>query len=423
MSTHLPGVPDLLDRLPWGSRICLLYDRPDELADALVAFFRAGIEAGQACLWIATDPLPPEAAEGVLRAAFPEFDRLVADGLLDLVPGFEDAFGEPVEADLDPLVADRETRALKAGLDGLRLAVPAHPGARDRPGPDRLEGRRILALHTHCTTRGGPAAMLEAIAGHSLALARRPDGWSVLERPVPPGPAALPAEEVERRVAERTRYLKRALAGRAMRLNEIRHGMRNQLQVVTSLLRLKRRQIDHEGARLVFDEAIERVHAISAVRDEPFEIGDFRPFDARKYLTWLCDLLVEAQGADQRIAVEVAVAAQTMPIDLDTAVPIGLLVNELIGTACRHAPTGPEPWRIRVALDIVGPEIELRIEDEGIALAGAERPGRPAGSGISVASRIADRFGGRLSSGPRHPSGSEIRIRFPRPDPNGEPPF
>jgi two-component system, sensor histidine kinase PdtaS len=419
MSTQMQVVPDAVERLSWGGRFCLLYDRPADLAEFLAPFFRAGIEAGQACLWVAAEPVPLRAAEAALRGSFPDLDRLAAAGLVEIV----DATRHPDGA-LDGLIADREARALRAGHGGLRLAAPARPAQGTGAGD-----RRVLALYSHCTAGGGAASMLDAVAGHQLALARGAGGWSILERPglppaaAPPQEAAMRDEELERRVAERTRHLKRALAGRAMRLNEIRHRINNDLQVVSSLLRLKRRQIGQEEVRLAFDEVIERVHAISVARDEPFDIGDLRPFDAREYLTWLCRLLVEAQGAEGRVEVEVAVAGRAVPIDLDTAIPIGLLVNELIGNACRRAVPGPRTGRIRVALDMTGPEIELRVEDDGMGTGAPGTGEPPAGPGMSVAARIAGRFGGRLEPGPARPSGSEIRIRFPRPNPAGEPPF
>lgn len=418
MSTQMQVVPDAVERLSWGGHFCLLYDRPADLAEFLAPFFRAGIEAGQACLWVAAEPVPPRAAEGALRSAFPDLDRLAATGLVEIV----DAARHPGGA-FDALVADREARALRAGLGGLRLAAPAHPAQGTGAG-----NVRVLALYSHCTAGSGAASMLDAIAGRQLALARGAGGWSILECPghppsPPPRETAMRDDELERRVAERTRHLKRALAGRAMRLNEIRHRINNDLQVVSSLLRLKRRQIGEEEVRLAFDEVIERVHAISVARDEPFDIGDLRPFDAREYLTWLCRLLVEAQGAEGRVEVEVAVAGRAMPIDLDTAIPIGLLVNELIGNACRRAVPGTRAGRVRVALDMTGPEIELRVEDDGMGTGAPGTGGPPAGPGMSVAARIAGRFGGRLEPGPARPSGSDIRIRFPRPDPAGEAPF
>jgi two-component sensor histidine kinase len=155
-------------------------------------------------------------------------------------------------------------------------------------------------------------------------------------------------QELESRVAQRTRHLSQALSDREVLLHEVHHRVRNNLQVVISLLRSKRRQLEEGPARAAFDEAVSRVHTISAVHDELHKGSRFGSVDVGGYLGRLCGHLLEAQGTGGRVRIEVD--AEGLDVDAGTAVPVGLLVNELAWNALKHAFPHGRPGRIRVSL-------------------------------------------------------------------------
>jgi two-component system, sensor histidine kinase PdtaS len=95
-------------------------------------------------------------------------------------------------------------------------------------------------------------------------------------------------------------------------------------------------------------------------------------------------------------------------------VPVGLVVNELAWNACKHAFPAGRPGLVRVSLTAEGDDYELRVEDDGIGMRDAPPEGRPSGAGMAIATRIAAQLGGGLSVEPARPSGTIIRLRFPR---------
>ena len=68
------------DRVPWGTHLCHFYETKDDLLEVLVPYFKAGLEANEACLWIISDPISVEEATNALRAAVPDIDGYLTTG-------------------------------------------------------------------------------------------------------------------------------------------------------------------------------------------------------------------------------------------------------------------------------------------------------------------------------------------------------
>src|SRR6202521_170024 len=73
--------------VPWGSHFFMFYETKEDLLDTLVPYFKAGLEAGELCLWAVSEPLTEEEARNALRKAVPEFDRYLADRSIEIVRG------------------------------------------------------------------------------------------------------------------------------------------------------------------------------------------------------------------------------------------------------------------------------------------------------------------------------------------------
>src|SRR5579875_2633903 len=118
--TGLPGIGDV----PWGSHFCQFYTTAEELADALVPFFKAGLENNEQCVWVAADPLPVEAARAALSAAVPDLDDRLRRGQIEILH-FDEFYLSGGKLDIDIVLGDwiaRKERALALGYSGLRLS-------------------------------------------------------------------------------------------------------------------------------------------------------------------------------------------------------------------------------------------------------------------------------------------------------------
>jgi two-component system, sensor histidine kinase PdtaS len=418
---------DVVGPLPWGAHLCQLYDKADDLAEFLVPYFKAGLEANENCLWISCDPMPAQACEAVLRNAVPDLDQRIAKGQIEILNHEEWylRFGDMTARDVIDGWLGREARALDAGYAGLRLTGNTYwlepKGWRDFQEYEAtlngcFHGHRIVALCSYCMSRCDAAGMLDIVENHQFAVARRHGEWSIVESASHKAAKAELQrlnEELEFRVTDRTRHLTQALSDREALLHEVHHRVRNNLQVVISLLRAKRRQLSDGPARLAFDDAVNRVYSISLVHDELHKGDRFGVVDVGSYLSRLCDHLLDVTGAARSVRIDID--ASGIGLGAGAAVPVGLVVNELVWNACKHAFPAGHPGCIRVSLTAEGDDYELRVEDDGIGMRESSSDERPAGAGVgmAIATRIAAQLGGTLSVEPARPSGTLVRLRFP----------
>lgn len=157
----------------------------------------------------------------------------------------------------------------------------------------------------------------------------------------------------------------RTLAERELMLREINHRVKNNLQVMTSLLRLQASRGASQEIRDAFEEACGRVSTITELHVGMFHGAQVGTLDFGTYLHELCRRL-EATLADvQSGAVQIHVEAEAGPVDLDRAVPLGLIVNELVSNATKHGFADSRQGSVEVRFHRIDGVYRLRVWDEG----------------------------------------------------------
>lgn len=203
----------------------------------------------------------------------------------------------------------------------------------------------------------------------------------------------------------------RVLAERELMLREINHRVKNNLQVVTSLLRLQASRGSSPEIRDAFEEACGRVSTITELHVSMFHGAQVGTLDFGAYLHELCRRL-EATVADARPgAVRIHVEAEPGPVDLDRAVPLGLIVNELASNAVKHGFAGIRQGSVEVRFHHVDGIYRLRVWDEG-ASATVDGPAiLQQGLGLQLIEGLVRRIKGSLviGDGP----GFEATVEFP----------
>ena len=227
------------------------------------------------------------------------------------------------------------------------------------------------------------------------------------------------AAEVERQRAEAEAALARSerlLGEREVLLREVHHRVKNNLQVVASLVNLQADTVRDEAALAALRQMRGRVEALALVHRWLHGDGDLRTVDAAGYVGELGRLLAASyawSGSDVRVETDVAPVA----LDADTAVPLGLATSELIANALEHAFEKGEAGRVRLRF---GPDgrghLALVVEDSGAGLPpGLTAP--PADSlGLQLASDLALQLGGTFEMGRSDAlGGARFALRFPDP--------
>lgn len=182
-------------------------------------------------------------------------------------------------------------------------------------------------------------------------------------------------EQLEDLVRERTaelaevnRRLTASLREKEILLREIHHRVKNNLQIISSLLELQSESVRDEEALSLFRESQERIKAMALVHERLYRSRDFASIDFGEYVENLIRHLALSYVEDQeRISVRIDVANFTM--DIEEAIPCGLIINELISNALKHAfPDGRrgEIW-VACRADAEG-VVTIEVRDNGVGL-------------------------------------------------------
>jgi PAS domain S-box-containing protein len=127
-----------------------------------------------------------------------------------------------------------------------------------------------------------------------------------------------------------------ALQEKETLLKELYHRVKNNLQVIISLFNLQVRTLPEGLARIALQEGADRVRAMALVHEKLYQSKSLSSIALDEYITDLCRQLGNAAGAQQR-AIELVTDAEPVEVSVETAVPLGLLLNELISNGLQHA--------------------------------------------------------------------------------------
>jgi two-component sensor histidine kinase len=220
--------------------------------------------------------------------------------------------------------------------------------------------------------------------------------------------ATLQGEIAERQRAEEK--LRASLNEKTVLLKEVHHRVKNNLQIVSSLLNLQANEIDDGLLREKFSESQDRVHAMALVHERLYLSEDMSAIDFGEYLSELSDRLQQVYA---RPGVATVVEAGSIHLSLEQSIPCGLLANELISNAYKHAFIGRDRGALLISLACEGEDtIALEVKDDGVGLPDAGSLAKRNSIGLTLVYMLADQLGGavRNDDGP----GCRFIVRFPR---------
>jgi C4-dicarboxylate-specific signal transduction histidine kinase len=207
--------------VPWGTHFFMFYETKEDLLETVVPYFKAGLEAGELCLWAVSEPLTEEEARTAMRKAVPEFDRYLADRSIEIVRGKQCYYSGGV-LDLQRALgtwAEQTDSALTRGYAGLRISASTAWLERkdwqafcdyENEVNHSINNWRMTALCTYPLAGSTAAEILDVTRTHQFAIARRNNGWEMVETSeLKQAKSEIQRlnDELERRVIERTQQL------------------------------------------------------------------------------------------------------------------------------------------------------------------------------------------------------------------------
>ena len=151
-------------------------------------------------------------------------------------------------------------------------------------------------------------------------------------------------------------------------LREIHHRVKNNLQVISSLLSLQSKYIDDPSALSAIKEGRDRVKSMALIHQNLYQEDDLTGIEVKEYFEKLVSSLFQSYNiAAERIQMEMQI--EPLSLDVDTVIPLGLVANELISNALKHAFPNDRKGKITVQLTEKNEELLLAVKDTGVGLA------------------------------------------------------
>jgi len=284
------------------------------------------------------------------------------------------------------------------------------------------EADAAQAAWTRDAPRAKAAPQMPDAAAHSIELqVRHSDGrsfWAQLvARVLPDGDSIRPGGGTNRGLAERPALglvisdisarkqdqlaLQTALTEQQALLKEVHHRVKNNLQVISSLLRLEARRSDQPDTRAVLGDMQGRIRAMAQLHDSLYRSGVFATVDLAAYLTGLATQAVRALGRSPcTVRLQLGLAALT--VTMDQAMPLGLLANELVSNAFKHGFADDRSGDLKITLAPVPASArwQLCVSDTGVGLPADFAARRGQSLGLQLANSLAEQAGGVLAIGP-----------------------
>ena len=442
---------DVLGDVPWGTHLCQFYETPQDLADVLIPYFKAGLEHNEFCMWICSEPLDANQTRKALQAAFPGLDTYLKKGQIEIRAHEEwhlqnGAFDS--QRVLDGWI-EKMNSALGAGYDGLRMTGNTHWlekaqwdsfAAYENQVNGVIRHHRMLAVCSYALEKCGVAEILDVTINHQFALLRRHGKWRVIEN------------SESRQAEEATRKAQAELLEE--RQHEKEHAEAELARMRDRLVRATRlAAIGQVSASIAHDLR----NPLGTVRNAAYYLERRLPKDQPEVAEYLGIINQEIAAADRIITNLLAVARAKEPVKQH--VDVGQAIREaLAGTGRAKAvrlrmSLAPEPFIIRADPDQLGQVfrnlvtnaveamdgggeivVEAAREADGDSIVLRDTgPGVPQeiretdfeplvttkakgiGLGLTICRQIIEQHGGGIELIDKDKPGAAFRIRLPRP--------
>ncbi|MBL7041133.1 MAG: PAS domain S-box protein [Pirellulaceae bacterium] len=221
----------------------------------------------------------------------------------------------------------------------------------------------------------------------------------------------------ERKLARDT--IQASLAEKEVLLKEIHHRVKNNLQIISSLLHLQASRLEDSTLGHAFEDSQHRIRSMALIHEELYKSDDLAHIDFPAYAERLVENLFDSFGPDAR-GIDHETDMDDALMTIDRAIPLGLIVNELVSNALKYA-FNDGTGLIRVQMRDLGDQLELVISDNGRGLPNAlldEGLQNPTTLGLKLVTSLVSQLKGELSATTQ--TGAVFRILMPA-DPDSRP--
>ncbi|MBI4806466.1 MAG: PAS domain S-box protein [Desulfovibrio sp.] len=193
-------------------------------------------------------------------------------------------------------------------------------------------------------------------------------------------------------------------------LREIHHRVKNNLQIISSLLSLQGQGTNDPAALSILNDSQGRVMSMALIHQQLYESSDYRGIDAGKYLHKLLSRLVTALKGARTIDLKIEMPAIHM--SLDQAIPFGLIMNELVTNSLKHAFRDKSSGMIGISAIEQEDSVVFLIQDDGAGLPPGFTVATAASLGLQIVTMLTDQLHGSLEL--ESQGGTRVRLQLPK---------
>lgn len=211
----------------------------------------------------------------------------------------------------------------------------------------------------------------------------------------------------ERKQAEQ--QIRRSLKEKEALLREVHHRVKNNMAVVSSLLSLQANKIEDAAVRTLFDASRQRVKSMALVHEKLYQTDDLASINFEEYIRSIVAEIISLYRIDTN-TITTEINVEDIALDLESAVPCGLIINELLTNAFKYAFPDNRSGALRIHFSTADDWHTLMIKDDGVGLAKGFDYQKASTLGLQIANVLAGQLRGTLQI--RSDQGTEALLRF-----------
>jgi len=216
-------------------------------------------------------------------------------------------------------------------------------------------------------------------------------------------------EQKQKEINAQNDLLKKILGEKEWLLREIHHRVKNNLQIVISLLNTQSAYLDNDDALVAIRNSQHRMHAMSLIHQRLYQSDNLAEINMKWYIKELVDYMIECFSTDRKV--QFTLETESIKLDVAQAVPLGLILNEAISNTIKYAFPHERKGTVHISFLMAEDEIcELKIADNGIGLPDGFEPGNTKSLGMSLMTGLTEQLNGQIKMWNDH--GLILHVRF-----------
>jgi len=292
-----------------------------------------------------------------------------------IIESADNLIGRAIESGRAVIADGRTCERRRAGLPA------GHPRLRSFLGLPLFSGSRMVGLIGIANRRGGYSRRWISFLSPFLLTAAR----------------VIESCQNERRRVEAENALRASLREKDVLLKEIHHRVKNNLQVISSLIGLQAQKIEDPAIQAMFFESQHRIRSMALIHDKLYRSKELARIDFAGYIESLAAHLVHSLQVDPS-RVNLVLDIKDVALDIHSAIPLGLIINELISNALKHAFPWNRTGTVRVFLrPAEASRYRLVVSDDGIGFPAGVDVHKAETLGLQIVTMLAEQLDGAVA--------------------------